>query len=119
MPTRAGDLNRRGTLQTRGSTKDNMGGQVNTWTDAWDVAFAYNSLSVSQRFLAESVRSEINCTLTMRFDPRLADPKAVAAMRLKYVHRGVTRYFDIKGIANTDEGDFEIVMYAAEGLADG
>lgn len=113
---RAGDLNRQVTVQSRSASKDSVGGQSTTWSTVKTTWARIEALTISQKFAAAGLQTDVTHRLTLRYDSALwADPRAAATYRIVYG----TRYFEIKGMENVREGDWEVVLLCAEGLADG
>jgi SPP1 family predicted phage head-tail adaptor len=117
---RAGDLRRRVTIQTRDTAQDAYGGQVVTWTDyLTGVPADVQALSGRELFAAQTMVTEVTHLITIRYTSLLADPKAVAAMRVVYVNGSVTRYFNISAVTNIDERNKQIDLMCSEGLNNG
>lgn len=114
---RAGDLRRRVSVQTRNGTQDAYGQQVTVWTDYMlGVPSTIEALSGREIIAAQAISVDVTHQITVRYSSLLADPVAVAAMRLVYVNAGVTRYFNISAAMNVDERNKTIVLLASEGL---
>ena len=117
---RAGSLNRRVALQSRTATVDSWGQQGTTWVDLLaSVPAAIEPLSGRELELAQSLNSEITTRITLRYHPQLANPAAVAALRIVYVHAGITRYFNVQAARNLEERNRDIELLASEGLNEG
>lgn len=117
---RIGDLRRRVSIQTRGTTLDSYGQQLTTWADLLTgVPAAIQALSGRELLAAQAINTEVSHIITVRYAAALADPKAVAAMRVVYVNEGVTRLFNISAAMNLDERNRQIDLLCAEGLNNG
>jgi SPP1 family predicted phage head-tail adaptor len=113
---RAGDLRRRVIVQKRTTTQDTFGQQATTWSDVLTgVPADIQPLSGRELVVAQAVNAAVTHQITMRWHPLLADPVAVAAMRVKYVTPQVTRYFNVAASLNVDERNKTIELSAIEG----
>ena len=112
---RAGQLNRRITLQSPSSTQDNYGAPVHDWADVATVWADIQPLSGRELESDQRLASEISHQITVRYQAALADTRVVAGYRARY--RG--RIFNIHAVLNEDEGNVLIRLLAAEGLIDG
>lgn len=102
-------------FQTRDVTVDSYGQQVTTWTDAFSTRASIEPLSARELFAAQAVQSEVSHRITVRYRSQLANPTAVAAMRVLYG----TRVFNIVGALNINERHGIVEISATEGLNDG
>lgn len=117
---RIGDLRRRVSIQLRSTGIDSYGQQQTTWADLLaNVPCDIQSLSGRELLAAQAVNAEISHTVMVRYHASLADPVAVAAMRIVYVNASVTRLFNIASAINVDERNRTIELWAAEGLNQG
>src|SRR6266403_3642030 len=109
---RAGQLRHRVVVEQQAQTQDSFGGQPLTWstvaTDWGDI----NPLSGREREAAQAINVEISHEITIRYQSGFADPKAMAAYRLRYG----SRLFNIHGTLNVDERNREITVLAGEGM---
>lgn len=113
---RAGDLRRRVTIQTRVTTRDTAGQQSTAWTDyLTGVPANIQPLTGRELLAAQAINTEVSHTIAVRWTAALADPKAVAAMRVRYATPAVTRYFNILASMNIDERNKQIDLLAVEG----
>lgn len=111
----AGRLRKSVRFQTRDTSVDSFGQQVTSWTDAFSTRASIEPLSVRERFAAQAVQSEISHRIAVRYRAELANPTAVAAMRVVFG----TRVFNIVGAINIDERHAIVEINATEGLNDG
>ena len=102
-------------FQTRDGAVDSYGQQVTTWTDAFTTRASIEPLSAREVFAAQAVQSEVSHRITVRYRSQLANPTAVAAMRVLYG----TRVFNIVGALNINERHGIVEISASEGLNDG
>lgn len=116
---RPGDLRSRITLQTRGTSQDNTGQQVNTWTDTAIVWAAIEEAGTKELLAAQAFNTSVTHTVTIRYQRQFADPKVMAAMRIKWNKDGVTRYFNIKGSKDNEERRRYLTLDVEEGLNNG
>lgn len=115
----AGNLNRRFTLQKRSASVDSFGGQLTTWTDVAMVWGELKVLSERELMAAAAMQSAVTHKLTIRYQPRFADPMEMAAMRALMSKDSVTRIFNIHGCADKDERRAYLELTVQEGLNDG
>lgn len=112
---RAGQLSRRITLQQQSPSVDTYGQQITTWTD---VATVWASIEPSvgrELMAAQAVSLDQPTTITIRWQPAFASPKAVAVMRA--VYNG--RIFNLHSVENESERNTLLTLIASEGLNDG
>lgn len=112
---RAGDTRRRITIQQRSTAQDSAGGQVNTWTDVMTVWAKIEPLSGRELMTAQSVKSEVTHTITLRYQALFADPTEVATLR--GVYNG--RVFNFHASMNIEERNREVQIPASEGMNNG
>jgi SPP1 family predicted phage head-tail adaptor len=114
---RAGDLRRRVLFQKRVSTKDTFGQETLAWIDyLGNVPADIQALSGREQMAAQAVNASVSHSISVRYSSLLADPIAVAAMRVIYINAGVTRYFNVASAMNVDERNKTISLTASEGL---
>jgi SPP1 family predicted phage head-tail adaptor len=114
---RAGSLRQIVTIQARSTSKDSFGQQLPSWsTYLSGVPAEIQALSGRELIAAQAVQAEVTHQITLRYHPMLADPLAVAAMRIVYINGAVTRYFNISAVMNIDERNRQLELMAAEGL---
>ena len=111
----AGRLRKSVRFQTRNPSVDSFGQQVTSWTDVFSTRASIEPLSAREQFAAQAVQSEISHRITVRYRTELANPTAVAAMRVVFG----TRVFNIVGALNIDERHAIVEISATEGLNDG
>ena len=115
MTLSAGTLRKRITLQQQSPSVDSYGQQIATWTDVATV-WALIEPSVGRELMAaQAVSLDQPTTITIRWQPAFASPKAVAAMRA--VYNG--RLFNIHSVENEEERNRTLTLLASEGLNDG
>jgi SPP1 family predicted phage head-tail adaptor len=110
MPLSAGTLRKRITLQQQSPSVDSYGQQSLTWTD---VATVWASIEPSvgrELMAAQAVSLEQPTTITIRWQPLFASPKAVAAMRV--VYNG--RIFNLHSVENEAERNVLLTLVASE-----
>ncbi len=78
---RAGQMSRRITLQQQTTSVDSYGQQASTWTDVATVWAAIEPSVGRELMAAQAVSLDQPTTITIRWQPAFASPKAVAAMR--------------------------------------
>ena len=112
---RAGQLNRRITVQQQSSAQDSYGAPVRTWTDVATVWADIQPLSGRELESAQRMASEVSHQITVRYQAPFTDTRAVAAYRVRY--KG--RVFNLHAALNEDEANVLITLLASEGLNDG
>lgn len=111
----AGVFRRSVKFQTRSASVDSFGQQVTTWTDAFTARACIEPLSARELFAAQAVQSEVSHLITVRYRAELANPIAVAAIRVLFG----ARVFNIQGALNIDERKGIVEISTSEGLNDG
>lgn len=115
MALSAGTLRKRITLQQQSTSVDTYGQQIATWTDVATVWASVEPSVGRELMAAQAVSLDQPTTITIRWQPAFASPKAVAAMRV--VYNG--RIFNIHSVENEDERNRMLTLLASEGLNDG
>ena len=112
---RAGQLNRRITVQQQNSAQDIYGAPVRTWADVATVWADIQPLTGRELESAQRMASEVSHQITVRYQAPFTDTRAVAAYRARY--KG--RVFNLHAALNEDEANVLITLLASEGLNDG
>lgn len=112
---RAGQLNIRVDFQARSATRGAMGGESTNWTTSFSRWARMSGTGTRELYAAQSNRPEITHVVSVRYDPALADPVYVSALRLNYNGR----IFDIKGSFDPEEQRKEIHLWCTEGKTNG
>ena len=112
---RAGQLNRRVTLQRPSNAQDSFGAVQSTWIDVATVWADIQPLSGRELENARRMASEISHQITLRYQTLFTDTRAVAAYRARY--KG--RVFNLHAALNEDEANVLITLLASEGVNDG
>lgn len=112
---RAGQLNRRVTLQRQSTVQDSYGAPLSTWIDVATVWADIQPLTGRELENAQRMASVVSHQITVRHQAALADSRAVAAWRALYKGRA----FDIHAALNENEANVFITLLASEGLSDG
>ena len=103
----AGDLNRRITLQARGSTRGSYGQQSNTWTD-WATCWARIEPSDGREMVAaQAVNAETSHLVTIRYRAGVT-----AAMRVVFG----ARIFNVLSVIEPEMARVSLVLACSEGL---
>ena len=116
---RTSDLNRRVTIQQRDAVIDGVGSQAVTWSNVATVWAGIAEASAREVLAAQAMQTAITHKVTIRYQPQFADPKAMAALRVKLVKDDITRVFNIRGSHDDGERRRYLVLDAEEGLNDG
>jgi len=112
---RAGQMNRRITLQRPSTAQDTCGGPVRTWTDLGTFWAEIQPLSGRELESAQRMASEVSHQIVVRYQAIFADTRQVAGYRAVYR----SRIFNIHAALNEDESNVLITLLASEGLDDG
>lgn len=114
---RAGTFRHRIQLQMRNPGKDELQQPLLTWADVPGGAMWADIEPMSGRelMLAQANQSELTHTVSIRYQQRFADPRAMAALRVKY---GV-RIFNIHASIDPSERHQTLELSCSEGLNDG
>lgn len=115
MGIRAGQLNRRLTIQQRVAGQDTVGQLAITWNTIDTVWASIVPLSGRELERAQAIRPEISHEITIRYKTAYADPKTVDKYRGVYK----SRVFDFHATMNPEEGNVAIIILASEGLNQG
>jgi SPP1 family predicted phage head-tail adaptor len=107
---KAGQLDRRVKLQTKGITQDAYGGAVVTWSDAATVWAAVEPLYGREFFGAQQIDSEITIRVRIRYRAGV-----VPAMRVLYG----SRVLDIRSVIDPKDRHEELQLMCSEGLTAG
>jgi SPP1 family predicted phage head-tail adaptor len=107
---RAGKLRRKVDIEQATNTANGLGEPVPSWAAiATNVPAEILPLNGRERIVAQQVNNQLNTRVTMRYYNGLK-----TGMRLKYVDKVGTRYFQIQSFINTDERNREMVVDCIE-----
>ena len=112
---RAGQLNRRITLQRQSNVQDSYGGPVCTWLNVATIWADIQPLTGRELESAQRMASEISHQITVRYQSTLTDIRVVSGYRALYK----ARIFNIHAALNEDENNVLVTLLASEGLDDG
>ena len=112
---RAGQLNRRITLQRQSIVQDSYGGPVRTWLNVATIWADIQPLTGRELEIAQRMASEISHQITVRYQASLTDTGVVSGYRALYK----ARIFNIHAALNEDESNVLVTLLASEGLDDG
>lgn len=107
---RAGELDRRITLQQRSTSRDSGGMQVNTWADVATVWAKIQPASGREMLTSGALMSEVTHTITIRYRTGVT-----TAMRALY---GST-ILDIKAVVDVEMAHVALELSCAQGLTEG
>lgn len=107
---RAGDLNRRITIQQRSSTPDSYGQQSGAWTDVVTCWAGIEPLTGRELLAAQAVNTENTHQVKLRYRTGIT-----AAMRV--VYQG--RLFNILSVIDPDTAHVALHLLCSEGLTQG
>ena len=100
-----GDLRHRVTIQRLETTKDSLGGAVETWVDFKTCWAKVQPVSGREYWEAKKANAEVSIRVTMRYTPGI-----LPNMRL--FHAG--RFLEIVVVRNIDERNRETVLLCKE-----
>ena len=109
---RAGQLRHLIVVEQRTQTQDTFGGQPETGATLTSVWADINPLSGREREAAQVINVDISHEITIRYRSIFADPRVMAAYRLRYG----TRLFNIHASFVVDEHNREMTLLASEGM---
>ena len=109
---RAGQLNRRITLQRQSNVQDSYGGPVRTWLNVATVWADIQPLTGRELESAQRMASEVSHQIVVRYQAIFADTRQVAGYRALYR----SRIFNIHAALNEDESNVLVTLLASEGL---
>lgn len=112
---RAGQLNRRITLQRQSNVQDSYGGPVRPWLNVATIWADIQPLTGRELESAQRMASEISHQITVRYQASLTDTRVVSGYRALYK----ARIFNIHAALNEDESNVLVTLLASEGLDDG
>ena len=112
---RAGQLNRRISLQRQSNAQDSYGGPVRTWLNVATIWADIQPLTGRELESAQRMASEISHQITVRYQASLTDTRVVSGYRALYK----ARIFNIHAALNEDESNVLVTLLASEGLDDG
>lgn len=106
-------------LQRRSSAKDALGQEGVGWVDVGQPLWAdVQPLSGRERLAGQAIHSEVNHTITIRYQRQFSNPREVTAMRILY-GRSWERVFSIHALIDPEERHQVLDMSCSEGLNDG
>lgn len=103
-------LDKRGMLEVRSTSQDSFGGQAEAWTLLATVWAAIRALSGRALFAAQAAQSEVTHEIVINWRNDVGPE-----MRFKYDGR----LFNIKSVADEDEGRQWLCLRCSEGLTEG
>lgn len=109
-PVRAGDFNRRVTIQSRSTTKDSFGEAQQTWSTVITCWARIEPLSGRELVLAQAINAEVTHLVEIFYRPTVT-----AAMRV--VYQG--RVFNIVSVIDPDTAHISLELLCSEGLNQG
>ena len=112
---RAGQLNRRITLQRQSNVQDSYGGPVRTWLNVATIWADIQPLTGRELESAQRMASEVSHQIVVRYQAIFADTRQVAGYRALYR----SRIFNIHAALNDEERNVLVTLLASEGLDDG
>lgn len=94
--TSAGMIDRRVTFQRATVTRDDFGGEIETWFDLASVWAHRRDASASESYRAQEIGAQLTMRLTIRYSPALVDLNP----RDRMIYRD--RTYNITGVRETD-----------------
>lgn len=102
---RAGDLDKRATLQYPAKSRNSFGEDIETWTDLDTVWCSIEPVSGAEKWLQQERISEATYKVKMRYRANLD-----STMRLHYKNR----YLQFLGVLNIGENNIELLIPCKE-----
>ena len=110
-----GKFDKRITLQSRTTTLDAYGQELNSWSDVATIWANIKPIGGREKLRSMAVESDLSHTVAIRYDVRFLPPKTVDAWRISYVTPAATRIFNIVAARDVDEGRRYIIFDCTEG----
>jgi len=104
---RAGEMNKKITIQYAAKSKNSFKEEIITWTTLCTIWCAIEPTTGSERYLQQERISETTARFKIRYRSDIDTTK-----RIKYGNR----YFDIISVINRDEANKELILMAKEVL---
>lgn len=112
----AGALRHRINIQSRSSTLDSYGHEINTWTDVLaNVPASVEPISGNEKLRAPASASQLSHRVTVRYHSEFSDPASMAAWRIVFG----ARIFNISSVRILDEKNAWVVIDCIEGSING
>ena len=115
MTVEIGRLNHRVTVQSRTTTTDAYGQQLDTWSDLATVWANIKPIGGRERLRAMAMESTLTHTVMVRYRAAFTPPILMGARRIAYQGR----IFNIVAARDVDEGRTHIIFDCTEGSLDG
>jgi len=112
---KAGQLDKRVTIQRRSGTLDAYGQPVAGWADVATVWANVRPIGTVERLRSMELRTSISHTIAVRYQPVLAHPVESGAWRILYAGRILA----VTGSRDLEEAGRWIVFDCVEGPVDG
>lgn len=110
-----GNLRNRITLQSRSSTLDSYGQELNVWLDIATIWANIMPIGGREKLRSMAIQTDLTHTVQVRYDVRFLPPSKADAWRIKYVTPAGTRIFNIVGARDVDEKRKSIIFDCTEG----
>lgn len=105
MQMRAGELNKRGTIQYPAKSRNSFNEEIETWTDLATIWCSIQPVSGSEKWLQQERISEATFKINMRYRSDINEK-----MRMKYKNR----YLQFMAVLNCNEDCKELMIPAKE-----
>lgn len=110
-----GKLDKQITVQSRSTTKDAYGQELNTWVDIGTVWANVRYIGGREKMRSSVEEISLDVTIMVRYTTQLMPPKLSDGWRIVYTTRESTRYFKIVGSRDLDERRRFIIFDCVEG----
>ena len=107
---RAGDMNRRITLQARDTAVDSHGQQATTWADVITCWASIEPLDGRELVTAKAINAEVSHRVVVRY-------RAGVTAAMRAVYQG--RFFNILSVTDPDTAHVALHLLCSEGLTQG
>ena len=115
MDFEPGRLDKCVVVQSRSSTKDAYGHELNSWSEVGTVWANIKPGAGSERVRAMQVAGTVSHTVLVRYAPAFTPPKGAAALRILYG----SRVFNVLSAINEEEQNRWIIFVCEEGTLSG
>jgi SPP1 family predicted phage head-tail adaptor len=110
-----GLFDKRITLQSRSSTLDDYGQELNTWLDVATIWANIKTIGGREKLRAMSIESSLSHTVAVRYNVNFLPPTKVDAWRISYTTPAGVRIFNITAARDVDEDRRFIIFDCTEG----
>jgi SPP1 family predicted phage head-tail adaptor len=110
-----GKLDKRITIQSRSTTLDDYGQELNLWLDVATVWANVKPIGGREKLRSMAIESDLTHTVAIRYNVRFMPPTVADARRISYTTPAGTRIFNITAARDVDEDRRYIIFDCTEG----